>query len=60
MTSRILTLLATAALPSAALAHPGHIADTGQGHSHWYIYVLVACAAFGLASLIRARAKVQR
>ncbi len=59
MTSRILAILGSIALPASALANPGHIADAGQGHSHWYIYVLVACAAIGLAALIRARAKAQ-
>jgi len=60
MKTRILAILGTAVLPATAFAHPGHVADTGQGHSHWYIYVLVACAAFGLTALIRARAKARR
>ncbi len=54
MTSRILTILGILALPSAALADAGHIADSGHGHSHWFIYVLLACALFGLAALARA------
>jgi hypothetical protein len=49
MTSRILTLLGTAILPSAAFANPGHIADTGHGHSHWLLYLLLAGVLFGLA-----------
>ncbi len=49
MTSRILTLLGTAILPSAAFANPGHIADTGHGHSHWLLYLLLASVLFGLA-----------
>jgi len=54
MTSRILTLLGNAILPSAAFANPGHIADAGHGHSHWYIYLLLGCALFGLAVWARA------
>jgi len=55
MKSLILTLLATAALPGAALADPGHIADQGHGHSHWFIYVLLVCAVLGFAALMRAK-----
>jgi hypothetical protein len=57
MKSLILTILSTATLPGVALAHSGHIADTGQGHSHWFIYVLLACAVLGFAALIRAKAQ---
>jgi hypothetical protein len=53
MTSRILTLLGILALPARALADAGHIADQGHGHSHWLIYVLLACALFGLALGVR-------
>ncbi len=53
MTLRILTLLGILGLPSRALADAGHIADQGDGHSHWLIYVLIACALFGLALIVR-------
>jgi len=59
MTSRILTILATVGLPATALADPGHIADSGHGHSHWLVYLLLVCAGVGLTVLIRARAKAQ-
>ncbi len=54
MTSRILTILATVGLPATALADPGHIADSGHGHSHWLLYALLACALFGVAVWARA------
>lgn len=54
MTSRILIILITAALPGSALADPGHFADQGGGHSHWGLYLLFACALFGLVALARA------
>ena len=54
MTSGILTILATVGLPATALADPGHIADQGHGHSHWLVYLLLACALLGLAALARA------
>jgi len=54
MTSRILTFLGTVALSSPAFADPGHIADRGAGHSHWGLYVLLACALFGFGLWARA------
>lgn len=48
MTSRILALL-TIAHPGTAWAHPGHIADIGQGHDHWMVYWLGAGIVLGLA-----------
>ncbi len=54
MKSRILTFLATTALPGAALADAGHIADRGAGHSHWLLYLLLAGVLFGLAVWARA------
>ncbi len=53
MTSRILAILGILALPASALADAGHIADRGDGHSHVLIYVLLACAVFGLALVLR-------
>ena len=53
MTSRIVTILGILALPARALADAGHIADSGQGHSHWLIYALLVCAVFGLALGVR-------
>ncbi len=53
MKSLILAFLGTTALPGLAFADPGHIADSGHGHSHWFIYVLLAGVLFGLA--VRAR-----
>ena len=49
MKTHILAFLGTTALPSAAFADPGHIADAGHGHSHWFIYLLLGCALFGFA-----------
>ena len=57
MKSLILAFLGTAALPGLAFADPGHIADSGHGHSHWFIYVLLGCALFGLAVWARAYLK---
>ncbi len=48
MTLRIFTILGIFVLPANALADAGHIADQGHGHSHWFIYVLLASAVFGL------------
>lgn len=53
MKSLILAFLGTTALPGLAFADPGHIADSGHGHAHWFIYVLLAGVLFGLA--VRAR-----
>ncbi|MGI9387498.1 MAG: DUF6732 family protein [Methyloligellaceae bacterium] len=56
MISRIATFLfAFAALGAEALAHPGHIADQGHGHDHWFLYVLAACAAQGIIVLLAFR-----
>ncbi len=57
MTYRILTILGTLALSSAALADPGHIADRGAGHSHWGLYILIAAALFGFGLWARAYMK---
>ena len=53
MTSRILTILTTFALPGSALADVGHISEQGHGHSHWDVYVLLGCVLIGLAVLAR-------
>ena len=53
MTLRILTFLGILALPLSALADAGHIADRGDGHSHWLIYALLASAVFGIALTVR-------
>ncbi len=52
MKSLILTILTAATLPGAALAHPGHIADTGQGHAHWSLYLLLGVALFAGATWV--------
>jgi hypothetical protein len=54
MKSLILAFLGTTVLPSAAFADAGHIADAGHGHSHWFIYLLLASVLFGLAVWARA------
>ena len=54
MTSRILIILITAALPGSALADPGHFADQGGGHSHWGFYLLLAIALSGFGLWARA------
>jgi len=58
MTSRILccTILLSALPGTAALAHTGHIADAGHGHSHWLaIAALVGVGAVGAAAWQRRR-----
>jgi hypothetical protein len=56
---RILSLCGAVALAAApALAHPGHLLDTGAGHSHLIDVALLAGAAlaatgWGLAVLTR-------
>jgi membrane protein DedA with SNARE-associated domain len=58
MKSRILccTILLSALPGTAALAHTGHIADAGHGHSHWLaIAALVGAAAVGAAAWLRWR-----
>ena len=54
MTSRILTFLTLFTLPGVAFADPGHIANHGGGHSHWDLYLLIACALFGFGFWARA------
>ena len=54
MKSLIPAFLGTTILPSAAFANPGHIVDTGHGHSHWFVYLLLAGVLFGLAVWARA------
>lgn len=44
MKSLIPAILMAAALPGTGFAHPGHIADTGQGHAHWPLYLLLGIA----------------
>lgn len=58
MTSRILyCLIVLAGLPAAALAHPGHVADAGYGHTHWLAVAAVAGAAVvGATTWLRRRA----
>lgn len=48
MISRILIALATLVTPSLALAHPGHVADLGHGHTHWVVYAIGAAAVISL------------
>lgn len=57
MTSRLLALF-IAVTPSAALAHPGHVAES-SGHTHWLALVILgalglALAGWGLARFARA------
>ncbi|MDT0681340.1 DUF6732 family protein [Roseicyclus sp. F158] len=42
-----LALPAALLLPTAATAHPGHVAETAAGHDHW-----VAGAAIGIAIVL--------
>jgi membrane protein DedA with SNARE-associated domain len=58
MKSRILCCaILLAALPAtAALAHSGHVADGGHGHTHWLaIVALVGAAAVGAAAWLGRR-----
>lgn len=56
MIYRITTfIIAVAALSAEAIAHPGHIADQGHGHDHWFVYVLAACAIQGVIVLLAFR-----
>jgi hypothetical protein len=60
MKSRILccTILLAALPGTAALAHTGHIADAGHGHSHWLaIAALVGVGAVGAAAWQRRRSE---
>ncbi len=47
---RLFTLLSTAGLPAAALAHPGHLAGVA-GHDHWDLLggLAVLALAVGVA-----------
>jgi membrane protein DedA with SNARE-associated domain len=59
MKSRILccTILLSALPGTAVLAHTGHIADAGEGHSHWLaLAALAGAAAIGAAAWLRWRA----
>lgn len=49
MISRILLCLGALAVPGAALAHPGHVANLGHGHAHWIAYMIGVGALLGLA-----------
>ncbi len=53
------TLFASLAILSAsatgALAHPGHVLDAGQGHSHLSGYAALGLAAIGIAGLLARR-----
>jgi len=40
---------------ASALAHPGHVLDNGQGHSHISGYAALGLAAIGLAGLLAQR-----
>ncbi len=57
---KALTVLGAAATASAALAHGGHIAEAGHGHSHWLAVVAFgAIAVIGLG-LLRHRVRSSR
>lgn len=58
MISRIFISLGVTALPGAAWAHTGHIADHGQGHSHWLALAIlgglsISLLGWGLARFTR-------
>jgi hypothetical protein len=54
------SLIAFLALTVPAAAHPGHLADAGQGHGHWIALAAVAGAAVvGAVALVR-RARSRR
>ncbi len=58
MTARISAFLfALMAAATPALAHPGHIANNGDGHDHWIIYALAICAVTGIIAWRIRRAK---
>ncbi len=48
--SRILATLGAAALPHAAFAHTGHIANVGQGHDQWLVHGIAVAIALGLTA----------
>jgi uncharacterized membrane protein YfcA len=54
----IATSLVVSLAASPALAHPGHIAESG-GHSHW-LGLLALMAAVGLAAWLAVRTAVRR
>ena len=52
-----LTLL-TALSATQALAHPGHLAPVGHGHSHWLEYgVLVGLAVITVGTMVMRKAR---
>ncbi|WP_116085076.1 DUF6732 family protein [Tropicimonas sp. IMCC34011] len=54
-----LALPAALLLPTAAGAHPGHIAETSAGHDHWIagaaIGIAIALFAWGVWREVKAR-----
>ena len=61
MISRILPVVAALTLvPAFAQAHTGHLAEAGQGHSHWLAYaILLGLALWAGCALLRRRAADQ-
>lgn len=50
----ILATLSLLALPTAVLAHPGHLANAGYGHSHYIaLAIILGVAAIGATHLLR-------
>ncbi|MGI9415002.1 MAG: DUF6732 family protein [Hyphomicrobiales bacterium] len=58
MISRILAAIAALTLvPASAQAHTGHLAEAGQGHSHWLGYaILLGLVLWAGRALLRCRA----
>ncbi len=52
MKSLFASLVILSASAAGALAHPGHVLDAGQGHSHISGYAALGLAAIGLAGLL--------
>ncbi|MDA7947853.1 MAG: hypothetical protein MPJ78_10295 [Hyphomicrobiaceae bacterium] len=56
MIARISTfILILTVTGTQALAHPGHIADQGHGHDHWFGYILAACALSAVMGMLASR-----
>lgn len=48
-----ISILVTLGMVNIVWAHPGHLADTGSGHSHWLALAIIVFFAFlGIVAFI--------
>jgi len=52
----LIAAILTLALPAQALAHPGHVAEAGHGHSHMVALAILALLALAALGWLVARA----